>query len=288
MIRIQENIPLAPLTVFKIGGSARYFCEATTPEEVREAVSYAQNQKVSFAVLGAGSNTLVADEGYSGLVIKMQMRTISVKENTVTAGAGASMAQVVVASVGAGLTGFEWAIGVPGTIGGSVVGNAGCFGGEMKDVIETVELLDTESGDVNVLKNAECHFAYRESRFKKEPNSIILSVTLLLTPGDKKESSARILEYTKKRTSSQDIGSQCAGCIFKNPSQMLPAGRLIDEAGLKGLSVGQAYVSDRHGNYIINRGGAKAADVEALIKDVKEKIKKHFDIDLHEEMRRIK
>ena len=162
MIRIQENIPLAPLTVFKIGGSARYFCEATTPEEVREAVSYAQTHKVSFVVLGAGSNTLVADEGYSGLVIKMQMRTISVKENTVTAGAGASMAQVVVASVGAGLTGFEWAIGVPGTIGGSVVGNAGCFGGEMKDVIEAVELLDTESGDVNVLKNAECHFAYRE------------------------------------------------------------------------------------------------------------------------------
>lgn len=287
-MRIQEHIPLAPLTVFKIGGSARYFCEATTADEVREAVSFAHAHAVPFVVLGAGSNVLVADEGYPGLVIKMQMRNVSVKENTVTAGAGASMAQAVIASVGAGLTGFEWAIGVPGTIGGSVVGNAGCFGGEMKDVVDAVEVLDTESGMIKTLKNSECHFAYRESRFKKEPQNIILSATFLLTPGDKKESSARILEYTKKRTSSQDIGSQCAGCIFKNPSQTLPAGRLIDEAGLKGTSVGQAYVSERHGNYIINRGGAKAADVEVLIKEIKEKIKKHFSIDLHEEMRRIK
>ncbi|MEK9175317.1 MAG: UDP-N-acetylmuramate dehydrogenase [Patescibacteria group bacterium] len=293
---IQENITLAPYTVFKIGGQARYFCEAQNLDEIREALLFAKNYNVPFFVLGAGSNILASDDGFDGLIIKMNLRNLEFRKSDflgkldflVMADAGVSMAQAVNFSVNQGLGGFEWAIGIPGTVGGSVFGNAGCFGLETKDIVESVNVLEVDMTNNCVIKelnNTECNFKYRHSIFKQHPEWIILGANLHLFPRGAEESKKMILEYTKKRIGLQDIGSQCAGCIFKNISPEKPSGLLIDQAGLKGTSVGGAMVSKKHGNYIINTGNATARDVKELVSIIKSKVKSFHGVNLEEEIR---
>lgn len=292
---IQEHVALAPYTVFKIGGLARYFCEVANVEELKEVFGWAHERSIPYVILGAGSNVLVSDSGFAGLVVRMALRTTNKEKDGIYIGAGASMAAAVNFSIQQEFSGFEWGVGIPGTIGGSVYGNAGCFGGEMKDVVEYVEVLDTRNlkSETKILTNQECNFSYRNSIFKKHPEWIIVGVTLRLTPGDSATSRQKILEYTKKRTTSQDIGAQCAGCIFKNPKTDLAAGgsvsagQLVDTAGLKGASVGAAMVSPKHANYIINTGGATATDVRALISHIKAKVHQTHGVELEEEIRYI-
>ena len=285
-MEIREHVLLAPYTVFKIGGPARYFCEVATVEELQEAFSWASGKSLPYVVLGAGSNVLVSDTGFSGLAIRMALREIrKEKEHDIYFGAGVSMASAVSVSIAEGRSGFEWGVGIPGTIGGSVYGNAGCFGGEMKDVVESVEVFDSQTAKNYKLSTINCEFGYRNSIFKKHPEWIIVGASLQLVAGDSTLSRQKVLEYTKKRTASQDIGTQCAGCIFKNPAH--PAGYLIDTAGLKGARVGAAMVSNRHANYIINTGGATARDVRALIGTIKEKVKQIHGVELEEEIRYI-
>ncbi len=286
-MNIQENIMLSPKTVFKIGGPARYFCEVTNSEDLSQAITWAHDHHVKFFILGAGSNVLVSDDGFAGLAIKMNMRGIEIVGSTLVAGAGVSMALATNHALQNNLSGFEWAIGIPGTIGGSVFGNAGCFGSEMKDVVQTVEVFDADSGRQFPLHVADCNFRYRHSIFKENSSWIILGATLRLSPGKSEESRAKVLEYTKKRAASQDIGAQCAGCIFKNISPYVSAGKLIDSTGLKNLTVGGATVSPKHANYIVNNGKATAHDVRALIKLIKEKVKEKQDVELEEEIRYI-
>ena len=287
-MNIQEHIILAPYTVFKIGGPAHYFFEAKNREEIREAVAWACKQSMPLFVLGAGSNVLVSDEGFDGLVLKINARNVRVEGDMLIADAGASMGQAVSVAMQRGLGGLEWAIGIPGTVGGSVFGNAGCFGAETKDAIAAVDVL--QYPEMLCLKNSDCDFSYRTSAFKRHPEWIILGAVYKLSAQDPEDIKRLIAEYSKKRTVTQDIGSKCAGCIFKNAidpnsGSLISAGYLIDTAGMKGVSVGGAMVSPKHANFIINTGGATAHDVKQLISMIKEKIRSYHGIELHEEMR---
>lgn len=321
MIQIQKNVDLKPYTIFKIGGRARYFCEVDSLDDFKEALSWVTENNLSFFILGAGSNVLVADDGFNGLVIRNKASQIYIDGLEVKAEAGASMARMVAEVTKTGLTGFEWAIGIPGTIGGSVRGNAGCFGSEIKDILESVEVFDIEkfkSPDVKSgsrsrrwdyqLKAASCQFRYRDSLFKHRPNLIILSATLKLRRGDKEESLRKIREYSQKRSISQDIGARCAGCIFKNVlwsrrdinksklvknfpelkqfsnQEAIPAAFLMDTIGLKGTKIGSAQISTKHANYFINLGNAKTEEVMVLIGIAKERVQNHYGILLEEEI----
>jgi len=245
-IEIKENIILAPYTVYKIGGPARYFTEVKSYEELREALNFAAEKNLPIFILGAGSNILVSDKGFAGLVIKINLRELHCQEGRkLVMGSGVSMAQVAGKAAQLGLTGFEWAIGIPGTIGGSVRGNAGCFGGEISQVLESVRVLEIKnlsSGKIAgqnssqdprkpveskikstnqnskffQLQNAECDFSYRDSVFKRHPEWIIVSVTLALKRGDPRVIQENIKRISAERAEKQDIGLKSCGCIFKN------------------------------------------------------------------------
>lgn len=230
-LKIEENVILASHTVYKIGGPARFFASVKDPEELSEAILFAKEKNLPIFVLGAGSNILVSDKGYDGLVIHLSMGGVEIQGTTVKVSAALTMAQVVAKTAQAGLAGFEWAIGVPGTIGGSVRGNAGCFGSEMKDVVERVSVLQNTKPSIQITNktqntkhnfqtkeftNAECEFGYRDSIFKKHPEWIIVCATLKLQPGDSKEIQEKIKKITLERTGKQDIGTKSCGCIFKN------------------------------------------------------------------------
>lgn len=311
MIEIKENIPLAPHTIYKIGGSARYFAQARNAAEVEEALVFAAEKRAAVFILGAGSNILISDAGFDGLVIRMIGGEITIEGERMTADAGVMMARLAGAAARAGLTGFEWGIGVPGTIGGSVRGNAGCFGGEMRDVIESVGIIDTGKSHSlwkSDFHNTACGFGYRDSLFKQHPEWIILSATLHLRAGDSAAIQKKIKHITAERLDRQDIGTKSCGCIFKNPPwpadaeerqkllsafpflaqfaqrTHLPASFLIDRAGLKGARVGATVVSARHANFFVNEGGATAADVRALAALTKEKVHARFGVVLEEEI----
>lgn len=313
-IEIRENVLLADFSVFKIGGPARFFTVVKSEDNLVEALGFAKERGLPIFVLGAGSNILVSDSGFDGLAIKMDLQDINFAgSGKLVAGSGVSMARVVNESVKAGLTGFEWGIGIPGTIGGSVRGNAGCFGSEMKYVVEEVKIFDFGKSDFPgksdflTLNNRECQFAYRNSIFKKYPEWVIISAELKLSAGNSDESRKKILEYTTHRSQTQDIGAKSAGCIFKNipwedvnekqvlfkeftdlqqflNRPTLPASYLIDQAGLKGKAVGNVYVSLKHANYIVNKGGGTAEEVMKLIALIKERVHTKYNIFLEEEI----
>ncbi len=309
---VKENFDLKSITYFKIGGPARYFAEVRSEDELRDAVKFAKAKKLPFCIAGAASNILVSDRGYDGVMIRMLLRDISIDpadDTLLRVGAGVPNAVAVARSVACGLAGFEWAIGIPGTIGGSIRGNAGCFSGEMKDVLETVRFYNTKTGKIEERDNAFCQFAYRHSVFKSMPHLIILSGAIRLRRAVNSDLSQRLVRYyTSMRTDKQDIGASSAGCIFKNvrwPADLhargrllyhlpqladfasfetIPAGFLIDQLGLKGKTIGQVSVSKKHGNYLINHGGASAEEVIMLIGLIKEYVHRKYGLYLEEEI----
>lgn len=233
-VNIQENISLAPHTIYKIGGRARFFVEARSRSEIVDALMWALEKNAPYFILGLGSNILVSDNGFDGLIIKISGGTMERKNDCVIAESGVKMAEAVNFTLSCGLVGFEWAIGVPGTIGGSVRGNAGCFGSDMKDSVEQVEAFDAKKNASRIFSNPECQFGYRESVFKRQPELVVLSAVLRMKPGDVGEARKRIQQYSmarltsvsdpanreffnpKGRVSPQDIGTPTAGSIFKN------------------------------------------------------------------------
>lgn len=227
MVEIQKNVPLAPYTYIHVGGRARFFAHAKTEEELWEAIVWAKEHAVPITILGAGSNILVSDEGFRGLAIRMDLGGISFEEDHMNIGAGVSMPRAAMQTLAHNLSGFEWAAGIPGTVGGSVYGNAGCFGGEMKDIVEHVRVLkisnflpDRQAGKFqisNLTKN-QCQFLYRESVFKKHKNWIILGVTLKLrriSDEEKKEKQEWIGHMMHERVAEQAIGERTMGSTFK-------------------------------------------------------------------------
>jgi len=302
--RLKEHEPMSKHTNFRIGGPARWFAEVKTVDELQAAIALCDQQKVKWFVMGGGSNTLCNDAGFEGVVLQMAMREFKIEGTTVRAQAGVLSVALARATAEAGLGGFEWAIGLPGTIGGAVRGNAGCYGGEMKNVVKSVQVL--RDGNIVEVLNADLKFDYRESVLKHS-SDIVLAAELDLKPGDRDALLAIEQEILNKRKTSQPLYAGSAGCIFKNcdvgtddemqriahdadiPAEMvqrrrLGAGWIIDNLDLKGKKIGGAMISPEHGNFVINTGNATASDVVQLIALAKMHARDRFGIQLQEEV----
>jgi len=299
-MNFQKDVSLKNYTTFKIGGKAKYFFIAKTKEDLFCAITAAKKLKLPFFVLGGGSNLLVSDKGYEGLVINFKFSVFSFQKNKIIVGAGTRLGELVNASAERRLTGLEWASGIPGTVGGAVFGNAGAFQKSMKDVVKEVEVLDTKDLRFKIYDFKKCQFGYRNSIFKHKKNLIILSIIFKLKKGKKSEIKKRIKEYLNYKKERQPFDYPSAGSIFKNPSgfsvgelgeeskfssSSFAAARLIEKCGLKGKRIGQAKISEKHANFIVNLGNARAKDVKELIDLVKKEVKKKFKINLEEEIR---
>ena len=289
-LEIKQNEPLSKHTTFAIGGPAKYFVVAKTKEEVLEAINFAESKKLPFFILGGGSNLLINDGGYDGLIIKIQMGGVHIAGDTITAGAGVLLSQLVNESANNGLSGLEWAAGIPGTIGGAVNGNAGAYGRSVSKSVDEIVVLAEEDGEWKEKKysNKECGFEYRKSKFKHFANrEIILEVVLNLQKSDTEKVRGEIRNTILQRKGK--IPAQpSAGCVFKNikkDGQLVAAvGKLVEECGLKGVKSGNAEIPHLHGNYVVNLGGAKAEDVLKLINLCKQKVKERFNLELEEEI----
>jgi len=280
----EKNIKLASHTTFKIGGPAKYFFKAKTKIELIGAIGESKKIKIPVFILGQGSNLLISDKGFDGLVIKVQNSKLEIKGLKIFAEAGVLLSKIVKESGEKGLSGLEWAGGIYGTVGGAVKGNAGAFGGEIKDVIEEVEVYDIKTEKIKIFKAKECCFKYRESIFKKRENLIIISALFKLKKGKKNKIKRNIKNYLDYRAKNHPLNFPSAGSVFKNPSKK-SAGELIGKCGLAGKTIGQAQISSKHSNFIINLGGAKAFDVLSLINLAKKEVKDEFGIELKEEIK---
>jgi len=282
---LKKDFSLKNFTTFKIGGRAKYLFEAKSKEDLVKAISAAKTFKLPFFILGRGSNLLVSDRKFEGLVIKIANCKFQIADCRILAEAGVPLGKMVRISVENGLSGLEWAIGIPGTVGGAIWGNAGAFGNSMKNVVKEVEVLKIVDCRLQVvnLKNKDCKFGYRESIFKKRPNLIILSAILQLKKEKKSEIKRKIREYFNYRRKTQPLNFPSVGSVFKNPLGF-SAAKLIEECGLKGKIVGGAKISEKHANFILNFRNGKAKDVLKLIRLVKQRVKKKFKISLKEEI----
>ncbi len=282
-----ENIyckePMKKHTTFRIGGEADLFLRMENVKQLQEVQNYLRKLEIPYYVLGNGSNLLVSDAGYSGVIIEIadKMNTICVEGNSIIAQAGALMSKIAHVAYEHGLTGFEFAAGIPGTIGGGVVMNAGAYGGELKNVVTAVEVLD-QSGEILSLDNQTMEFGYRTSILKKHP-FIVTEVCIALQEGCKEEIKATMDDLATKRREKQPLEYPSAGSTFKRPEGYF-AGKLIMDAGLRGYQVGGAQVSEKHCGFVINRGDATATEVKQLIADVQQEVQNKFDVMLEPEV----
>jgi UDP-N-acetylmuramate dehydrogenase len=277
-IALTPDTPLAPLTTLRVGGPADRLAEVRDAEALLAALRLARDAAVPWFVLGNGSDLVVADAGMRGLVIRNRAKAIAVDGRRVTADSGTPMAMLVKRCTADGLAGLEFGISIPGTLGGAVWANAGAHGGEMRDVVEWVEAWDPATDERARLANAECAFAYRESRFKRS-REVVLAAALQLQAGDPQRIAATVTDHQAQRVETQPLADQNAGSVFRNPPGD-HAGRLIDAAGLKGFRIGSAQVSELHANFIITDRGGSAADVRALGDAVRATVEQRFDVRL--------
>lgn len=281
---VKQQEPMSRHTTFRIGGPADFYLCPHSTNEVQEIVEICKEEKLPYFVLGNGSNLLVSDKGYRGVVIQLwkNFSDITVKDCCIQAKAGALLSKVAAEALEAGLTGMEFASGIPGTIGGAAFMNAGAYGGEMKDIIKSVKVLDTQ-GEARVLPKEELKMGYRTS-IVKEKGYTVLSVELELTRGNQEEIRNTMEDLKERRTSKQPLEMPSAGSTFKRPEGYF-AGKLIMDSGLRGFSVGGAQVSEKHCGFVVNKGGATAMDVLNLIREVQRRVKEQFGVDLETEVR---
>lgn len=301
---VKLNVPLSKHTTFKIGGPAEFFVIVSKIESLVELLKFLDGEGIPHFILGGGSNMVVHDEPYQGVVIQMKSKEVRITDDGLVCDAGCTTVDVARQSIQAGFLGFEWGVGVPGTIGGAVRGNAGAMGSDMSKNLFSAEVY--KDGEVVTLTNAECQFGYRNSIFKREP-AVVLRVTLKLQKADVTVASQgmkKAFENLQYRNKTQPQGFASSGCIFKNfeiqerqeqmkakgiPEEFLQkgiisAGWLIEKSGMKGAQVGQAKVSETHANFIVNLGGASAHDVFELIEQVKTKVYDTFGLEIEEEV----
>ena len=276
--------PMKNHTTFRIGGPADALALPKTPEEVAEVVRFCHEHAQPYYVLGNGSNLLVSDEGYRGLVLQLyrSFNDIQVNGETITVQSGAMLAAVARTAYQTGLTGLEFASGIPGTIGGAVVMNAGAYGGEMKNVLKEVTVL-TKEGEVLVIPAKALELGYRTSVIPKN-GWIVLGAVLQLKKGDQEQILARMEELKEQRITKQPLDLPSAGSTFKRPEGYF-AGKLIMDAGLRGFTVGGAQVSEKHCGFVVNRGNATATDVWELICEVKRRVKEMTGVELEPEVK---
>lgn len=277
---VQKNESMCNHTTFRIGGPADAYIEPATEEAFCRVMAEAARRNIRTIVIGRGSNLLFDDAGFRGAVISTtQLRSIRIEENTLHAGAGASLNACANAACEAGLTGMEFAFGIPGSVGGAVFMNAGAYGGEICQLLTASTYYDGNDGTVKTLSAEDHNFGYRHSAYRDHTERIVLSALFALQPGDKTAIRATMDDLMGRRVSKQPLEYPSAGSAFKRCEGRFTA-QMIDEAGLKGFSIGGAQVSEKHAGFIINRGGATSADVRALIAHIQGKLKKRFDVDI--------
>lgn len=287
IIREQESLNMH--TTFRIGGPADFYLIPETVDEVREALTYARERNVPAYVLGRGSNVLFDDEGYAGAIIEIGrgLEQVTVRDGTdgyvhVTAQAGVAMSSLAMQLAEAELTGFEFAGGIPGTLGGGITMNAGAYGGEISDCIQDATVM-TEDGEILVLAKEQLELGYRTSIIQKK-KYIVLEGTFSFMKGKKEDILAKMKEFGKRRRDKQPLEYPSAGSTFKRPEGYF-AGKLIEDAGLRGYRVGDAQVSEKHCGFVVNLGNATAADVRQLIRDVQDCVREKFQVELEPEVR---
>lgn len=278
--------PMSNHTSFRIGGSADFLVLPKSREEVVHLVSALKDNGIRYIVMGNGSNLLVDDDGIRGVVIKIarNMSDVTVQGNVLTADSGVLLSRLSNIALDNSLTGIEFASGIPGTLGGAVMMNAGAYGGEMKDVVTETTYL-TSDGEIKTIRGEEHGFGYRTSIFTS--GDVILSSTLVLEKGDKKEIRNKIAELNSRRREKQPLEFPSAGSAFKRPEGYF-AGKLIEDAGLKGYKIGGASVSEKHSGFIVSDGTATCRDVLSLIEHIKSEVYSKFSVELESEIRYIK
>ncbi len=320
MQKFKENVLLARYSNYNIGGPARFFFAPKTEKEIAWAIREAKKKKVSIFILGGGTNLLIDDRGFKGLVLHPNLKTLTAHGTELTVGAGVLMSDLLNACVKKSLSGLEWAGGLPGSVGGAIRGNAGCFGGETKDAIVAVRSFDIKTMKIIERTTRQCSFGYRMSIFKKKRGQeIILSATLRLAKGEKKAIAASIREKIAHRTKAHPLDYPNIGSIFKNiplhtihkkdsahykkavrdgvlsfrksrfsvktdPFPVISAAKLISESGLRGVSAGGAMISPKHTNFIVNALDARSPEVMELIELAKVAVKQKFGVVLEEEI----
>ena len=276
--KIKQNEPMKEHTSLKIGGPADFFIKVNCIEELKKILQFSKINKIPLTIIGNGSNLLVQDKGIRGIVLKVEFKNIQIKnidkENVeIIVDDGIQMGFLAQKLLKEEITGFEELSGIPGTIGGTVVMNAGAHGKEIKDIIKEVTAVDYD-GNIHLFKNKQCEFEYRHSKFF-EGKYIILQVKILLKKGKKENIKSKMDEYAKYRKEKQPIEFPSAGSTFKRGTDFITA-KLIDEAGLKGYSIGGAKISEKHAGFVINTGNATAQDVLDLVKYVTDKVYEKF------------
>lgn len=281
---IRENEPLSRHTTWKVGGPADLLIHPKTREQLEQAMSIIYQKKYPWRVIGRGSNLLVRDKGIRGVVIKLDegFDYLQIDGTIVTAGGAFSTVVLATKTARSGLTGLEFAGGIPGNVGGAVYMNAGAHGSDISEVLVSAEVL-LENGEWKRLSNEELKFSYRTSVLQKELKGIVTEATFQLQKGEAEEITAFLTQFKDRRRKTQPLQYPCAGSVFRNPPGDY-AGRLIQEAGLKGYRIGDAQISELHANFIINRGQATAEDILSLIEYARDTIRKRYDIELEPEV----
>ena len=276
--------PLSDHTSFRVGGPADYFVRPASREEIRGAILAAKEEKVPFFVIGNGSNLLVSDRGWRGMILQVgkNYQEITVDDNIITARSGATLARVAKEALDHSLTGMEFAAGIPGSVGGAVAMNAGAYDGEIRNILLDAEVMTSE-GEFITIPAADLDLSYRHSCvFEKD--YLVLSARFLLAPGDPGQIRGRMDELARARKEKQPLEYPSAGSTFKRPKGYF-AGKLIQDAGLKGYTVGGAQVSEKHSGFVINRGGATAEEIAFLIAQVQKKVEQQFGVRMEPEVR---
>lgn len=300
---VQEHVPLAPYTNYHIGGPAKYFAVARSVDDVQAGIAAAREREVELFVLAGGTNLIVPDEGVNRFVLKIELGGVQIDGMIATAGAGASMGELVDATVAASLAGLQWAGGLPGSVGGAVRGNAGAFGGEIRDSLTLVRAITSE-GELQTFQHHDCQFGYRESVFKRN-GAVILEAIFELEQGDRSKLESEVEAHQQYRRERHPLEYPNAGSTFKNvplerippaflaewshkvkqdPFPIMPVAVIIAAAGLTGYRVGDAQVSTKHTNYIVNLGHATYHNVTTVIEHIKATIKEKYGIELEEEI----
>ncbi len=283
---------MAPMTTYRTGGRARFFLAARSVDEIIRAMESAARLHIPYFILGGGSNLLLSDDGYDGLIIKVDVTGITtIGLSQVECGAGEDLMAFVRFAAEHSLSGAEFLAGIYGTVGGAVYGNAGAFGGEIGSLVSEITIIGSDN-KAHVVPPEYCQFGYRDSYFKKS-REIIVSVRLNLKPGDRKQIEDKIEEILLARKERHPADAMTAGCFFKNIPDArekygkLPAGRLLEEIGAKGMSVGGARVFEKHANIIVNTGNATSKDIRQLADKLKERVRERFGIELEEEVQQL-
>jgi len=306
LVGIRTNVLLKNYTTYKIGGVAKYFFVAKNVESLLSALKASKESKSPVFILGGGSNLLISDKGFRGIVIKINMQDVEFLGDKVTVGAGESLAKLAHSTASKGLSGLEWAAGIPGaTVGGSIYGHAQAFGVRISDAVESVQAINSKTLELKNFTKEQCRFSLKNSIFKKNKNLIIVSAVLKFKQADPKEIKNKIDEFLVYRKTKHPVNFPSAGSTFVNPEikiknkkllekylelkefnekGTIPAGYLIAKCGLAGKKIGNAKIAEQHANFIINLGEAKAKDVLALMNLAKTKVKKTFGINLETEV----